>query len=281
VKIFHNKAQLGEELALLRKEQKSIGFVPTMGSLHKGHLSLIRQALEQCDIVVCSIFVNPTQFNDPKDFQLYPKHIDSDLNLLKMEGCTIVYLPEIDDIYPDGVTKQSYPLENLGDVLEGAFRPGHFDGVIEVVKRLFDSVNPDKAYFGMKDFQQLAVIKWLVAHFNLPIEIVPGPIVRDESGIALSSRNERLSPEQFQSALKLSKGLFYIQDNYTNAPFSKLKQEVIKELSSDPIIKIEYLELADTATMNVLTNTSDAKSVGVFIAAQVGEIRLIDNIVLF
>lgn len=281
MKIFHNKAQLGEELALLRKEQKSIGFVPTMGSLHKGHLSLIRLAKEQCDVVVCSIFVNPTQFNDPKDFQLYPKHIESDLTLLNNEDCSIVYLPEIEDIYPDGVSKRSYPLENLGNVLEGAYRPGHFDGVIEVVKRLFDIVNPNKAYFGMKDFQQLAVIKWLVAYFKLEIEIVPGPIVRDESGIALSSRNERLSPEQFQSALKLSKGLFYIRDNYKHTAFSKLKEDVLNELSSDPLIKIEYLELADTESMNVIKNTDDADSVGVFIAAQVGEIRLIDNIVLF
>jgi pantoate--beta-alanine ligase len=281
VKIFHNKVQLNTELALYRSEKKSIGFVPTMGSLHKGHLSLIHLAMEQCDVVVCSIFVNPTQFNDSKDFKLYPKHIDRDLQLLRDEACSIAYIPEIEDIYPNGVTKASYPIEQLGNVLEGAFRPGHFDGVIEVVKRLFDIVGPNKAYFGMKDFQQLTVIQWMVKHFDMDIEIVPGPIVRDESGLALSSRNERLTPDQFQSALKLSKGLFYIQQHYKNKVFSELKHDVLTELEKDPLITVEYLELANTATMEVLKTTEDAKSVGVFIAANIGEIRLIDNIVLF
>lgn len=281
MKIFHNKQDLRVELDLLRADKKSIGFVPTMGSLHKGHLSLVRLAKEESNIVVCSIFVNPTQFNDQKDYSLYPKHIDIDIALLEKENCDILYLPEVDDVYPSGITKKSYPLNHLGDVLEGAYRPGHFDGVIEVVKRLFDIVEPIKAYFGMKDFQQLAVIRWLVKYFDLPIEIIGGPIIRGESGIALSSRNERLSKEQFKSALKLSKSLFYIKDQYKNIDFKLIKDKILLDLESDPNIKIEYLEIANTEDLTVLNSYKSAKSAGAFIAAQIGDIRLIDNIVLF
>lgn len=281
MKIFHNRTDLKAELDQLRAEKKSIGFVPTMGSLHKGHLSLVQLANKECHVSVCSIFVNPTQFNDKKDYSLYPKHIDIDTVLLEKENCDILYLPEVSDIYPNGITKKSYPLNQLGDVLEGAYRPGHFDGVIEVVKRLFDIVEANKAYFGMKDFQQLAVIRWMVNYLNLPIEIVSGPIIRDESGIALSSRNERLSEEHFQSALKLSKSLFYIKAQYTVKDFKSLKEKSLLELESDPNIKIEYFEIANTEDLTVLENFQDADSIGVFIAAQIGDVRLIDNIVLF
>lgn len=281
MKIFHNKHDLHSELTQIRENKKSIGFVPTMGSLHKGHMSLIHLAKEQCDLVVCSIFVNPTQFNDQKDYLLYPKHVEKDVELLKAAACDILYLPDVKDIYPSGVSKESYPLEELGDVLEGAFRPGHFDGVIEVVKRLFNAVNPTKAYFGMKDFQQLAVIRWMVGHLQLPVEIVSGPIIRDDSGLALSSRNERLNSEQFQSALKLSKSLFYIKNNYKNKPFIKLREKVLEDLESDSNINIEYLEIANTHNLKVLTDFNEADSTGVFIAANVGDVRLIDNIVLF
>jgi pantoate--beta-alanine ligase len=252
-----------------------------MGSLHKGHLSLIQLAQEENAIVICSIFVNPTQFNDPKDYKLYPKHLDKDIELLKKEGCDILYIPEVEDIYPNGLAKESYPLEQLGEVLEGAFRPGHFDGVIEVVKRLFAITEPQKAYFGMKDFQQLAVIRWMVEYLKIPVEIVSGPIIRDESGLALSSRNERLTESQFKSALKLSKSLFFIKDNYETKAFSELKKEVISSLEEDENIKVEYLEIANTRNLMVLNNFDDAESTGVFIAAHVGDIRLIDNIVLF
>lgn len=281
MKIFHNRIDLKAELGLFRKEKKSIGFVPTMGSLHNGHLSLVRLAKKECDLVVCSIFVNPTQFNDEKDYSLYPNHVEIDRALLEKENCDIIYLPEVEDVYPAGVIKKSYPLNHLGNVLEGAYRPGHFDGVIEVVKRLFDIVEPQKAYFGMKDFQQLAVIRWLVDYFKLSIEIVSGPIIRGESGIALSSRNERLSKEQFQSALKLSKSLFFIKDQYTKQDFKRLKEKTVKDLETDPNIKIEYLEIANTKNLTVINDFQDASSTGVFIAAQVGDIRLIDNIVLF
>lgn len=281
VKIFHNKQELSLVLAQIKETGKSIGFVPTMGSLHKGHMSLINLAGQECDIVVCSIFVNPTQFNDPNDYLLYPKHIEKDIHLLEEASCDLLYLPQVEDIYPNGVSKQSYPLKELGNVLEGAFRPGHFDGVIEVVKRLFAAVKPDKAYFGMKDFQQLAVIRWMVDHLKIPVEIISGPIVRDESGLALSSRNERLDKEEIKSALKLSKSLFFIKSNYKNKSFKQLKKEVLSDLNTDPRIQVEYLEIANSHNLEVLKEFDDADSTGVFIAANVGEIRLIDNIILF
>jgi pantoate--beta-alanine ligase len=281
LKIFQNRVDLKEEITLLKAEKKTIGFVPTMGSLHKGHLSLIRLAKEQCDIVVCSIFINPTQFNDLNDYQLYPKHEESDKKLLESEDCDLLYLPPVEDVYPDGLQKKSYPISSIGDVLEGAYRPGHFDGVIEVVKRLFDIVEPDKAYFGMKDYQQLAVIRWLVDYFSLPIEIIGGPIIRNDNGLALSSRNERLNEEELKSALKLSKSLFYIRDHYKKEPFDRLKARVIADLKKDPLIRLEYLELADALTLESIKELSDARSAGVFLAAKVGDVRLIDNIVLF
>ena len=197
MKIFRKKEILRENIALFKGEKKSIGFVPTMVSLHKGHLSLIKLAKEECDLVVCSIFINPTQFNEQKDYQFYPKHEKTDINLLENEECDFLYLPEVEDIYPNGIEKRTYQINQLGEVLEGKYRPGHFNGVIEVVKRLFNVVEPDKAYFGMKDFQQLVVIRWMVDHFKIPVKVEGGPIIRGESGIALSSRNERLSPAQF------------------------------------------------------------------------------------
>lgn len=252
-----------------------------MGSLHKGHLSLIRLAKEQCDIVICSIFINPTQFNDLNDYKLYPKHEESDIKLLISEDCDLLYLPKVEDVYPDGLQKKSYPLSKIGDVLEGAYRPGHFDGVIEVVKRLFDIVEPEKAYFGMKDYQQLAVIRWMVDYFSLPIEIIGGPIIRNENGLALSSRNERLNAEELKSALKLSKSLFYIKDHYKKEAFEHLKTQVLAELEKDPLIHLEYLELADALSLESINELSEARSAGVFLAAKVGDVRLIDNIVLF
>ena len=281
MKIFQQKENLIAEIEMFRGQAKTIGFVPTMGSLHKGHLSLIKLAGKECDIVICSIFINPTQFNDPKDYKLYPKHEESDTKMLIDANCDVLYLPKVDDIYPNGVEKLVYPLNQLGAVLEGKYRPGHFDGVIEVVKRLFDIVNADRAYFGMKDFQQLAVIRWITEHFKLPVKIIGGPIIRNNNGLALSSRNERLSDSQFKSALKLSKSLFYIRDNFRNSSFQTLYSTALSELEKDSNINIEYFELANAHTLQPVSNFDEAQSVGVFLAAKIGEVRLIDNIILF
>jgi len=281
LKIFHHREDLAKEIGIFRKKGKSIGFVPTMGSLHKGHMSLIHLANEQCDVVVCSIFVNPTQFNDPLDYQLYPKHIDTDTALLQVANCDLLYLPDVNDVYPQGINKESYPINSIGSVLEGKYRPGHFDGVIEVVKRLFEIVDADRAYFGMKDYQQLAVIRWMVKHFKMNIEIIGGPIIRSDSGLALSSRNERLSQEELKSALKLSKSLFYVQDNYKEVDFNTLRKQLVSSLEEDENIQVEYFELANAIDLQPISNFQEAKSVGVFLAAQVGKVRLIDNVVLF
>lgn len=281
MKTFHFNDNLIEKISFFKNEGKEIGFVPTMGSLHQGHLSLIRLAKEQCDIVVCSIFVNPTQFNDSTDFNSYPKHEETDIKLLESESCDILYLPKVNEVYPNGLVKQNYPLNQLANVLEGAFRPGHFNGVIQVVKRLFEIVLPDKAYFGIKDFQQLAIIRWMVDHYQIPVEIVGGNIIRDKSGLALSSRNERLSEKEKESALKLSKSLFYIQKNYKKNSFMALRATVLTELEEDSNIKVEYIELANSVDLTRLSKVEEASSVGVFIAAKVGDVRLIDNIILF
>lgn len=281
MKIFQHKEDLIAEIELLKGKAKTIGFVPTMGSLHKGHLSLVKLARKECDIVICSIFINPTQFNDPNDYQLYPKHEGSDTKMLIEAECDVLYLPKVSDIYPNGVEKLSYPLSQLGDVLEGKYRPGHFDGVIEVVKRLFDIVYADRAYFGMKDYQQLAVIRWMVDHFKLAIKIIGGPIIRNNNGLALSSRNERLNDDQFKSALKLSQSLFYIQENFRNSSFQTLYTTALSDLEKDSNINIEYFELANAHTLQPIFNFDEARSVGVFLAAKIGEVRLIDNIILF
>lgn len=281
MKIFHKGTELSENCKALNEGRQSIGFVPTMGSLHKGHLSLIQLAKEQCDLVICSIFINPTQFNKEEDFQHYPKNVERDAEMLQKIGCDILYMPSVDDIYPNGLEKKSYDLGQLGEVLEGSFRPGHFDGVIEVVYRLFAIVNPDKAFFGMKDFQQLAVIRWMVSYFDMPIEIIGGPIVRDLDGLALSSRNERLSPEERKSALKLSKALFYIKKNYPKKGFNVLRKECIEEIEKDPNLDIEYIEMASALDLRPIKEYSESDTVGVFLAAYCGAVRLIDNIVLF
>jgi len=177
--------------------------------------------------------------------------------------------------------KRDYPLNQLANVLEGAFRPGHFNGVIQVVMRLFEIVLPDKAFFGIKDFQQLAVIRWMVDYYTIPVEIVGGNIIRDISGLALSSRNEHLSETEKVSALKLSKALFTIQDNYKNEPFNSLRSTLLSALNDDPAIDVEYIELANSKDLTILQNVDEAPSVGVFIAAKIGDVRLIDNIILF
>lgn len=279
--IFHNSPDLTEICQQFRANGKTIGFVPTMGSLHKGHLSLIELAKEKCDIVVCSIFINPTQFNKKEDFNHYPKNEERDADLLHQIGCDILFLPSVKDIYPNGLEKKNYDLGQLGSVLEGSFRPGHFDGVIEVVYRLLSIVNPDEAFFGMKDYQQLAVIHWLADYYKLPVKIIGGPIIRDDDGLALSSRNERLSAEQRKSALKLSKALFFIKENYKSHEFKTLQTKCIEEINADPNLDVEYLELASAKNLEPLNNFSESDSVGVFLAAYCGPVRLIDNIVLF
>lgn len=278
---IESQSDLKRRIDYLKSSGKVVGLVPTMGSLHDGHISLIEIAKEHCDVVVCSIYVNPTQFDDQKDFEKYPNNLSIDLNILENIGCNVVFTPNDEEIYPEGIKSSEYEIGSLGEVMEGKFRKGHFNGVIQVVKRLFDLVNPDIAVFGMKDFQQLAIIYWMIDYFKYNIKIIGAPIFRDQDGLATSSRNVRLNTEERIIALNLSKALFYIQDNYKISSLSELKESVIKQLMEVDKLKLEYLEISDTMGLQPVMEFETDKSIGVFIAAKVGEVRLIDNVVLF
>jgi len=281
MEIIDSEPDLKNRIYNLKNAGKVIGFVPTMGNLHEGHISLIEIALNKADIVVCSIYVNPTQFNDKNDFELYPKSLSKDLKLLKKSGCNIVFTPVNNTIYPYGVRHIEYDIGNLGSVMEGKYRKGHFNGVIQVVKRLFDIVKPDVAVFGKKDFQQLAVIRWLVGHFNLDVKIIGAPIIRDPDGVAMSSRNSRLSKSEREIAKNLSKSLIYIRDNYKKIHILKLKINAYEQLNKVKNLELEYLEVADMSTLQLVSEIDFERPTGVFVAAKIGQIRLIDNVGLF
>ena len=278
---IESRSELKRRIDYLKSTGKVIGLVPTMGSLHDGHISLIKIAKEHCDVVVCSIYVNPTQFDDKKDFEKYPSNLSNDLKLLEKSGCNIAFTPDVEEIYPEGILNTEYEIGSLGDVMEGKFRKGHFNGVIQVVKRLFDLVNPDVAVFGIKDFQQLAIIYWIIDHFKYNIKIIKAPIFRELDGLAMSSRNVRLSKEERKTATNLSKTLFYIRDNYKTNPLKELKIRAEERLSVVDNLTLEYLEVVDTANLQPVLEIDSARSIGVFIAAKVGKVRLIDNVVLF
>lgn len=278
---IESRTDLKHRIDYLKSVGKVIGFVPTMGSLHEGHVSLIKIAKEYSDVVVCSIYINPTQFNDQIDFEKYPKNLANDLDILENVGCDLVFTPNLEDIYPGGIKVTVYEIGNLGEVMEGKFRKGHFNGVIQVVKRLFDLVNPDVAVFGMKDFQQLAIIYWMIDHFKYKIKIIGAPIFREPDGLAMSSRNVRLSNKEREIAVNLSKTLFFIRDNYKNIPLSELKNIVEEQLKAVDNLELEYIEIADITSLHAISKIESANSAGVFIAAKVGEVRLIDNVVLF
>ncbi len=255
-----------------------VGFVPTMGALHKGHLSLVTRAVAENKVVVVSIFVNPTQFNDPKDLERYPRTLEADLELLESTGCGIVFAPPVREIYPETDTRK-FNFGELETVMEGKFRPGHFNGVAQVVSRLFELVKPAKAYFGLKDFQQLAIIKNMVKQLQLPVEIVPCAIVREANGLAMSSRNELLTSEQRENAVTISKTLFRAKELIGQKNVNELAEWVISEVNNNPLLEVEYFETVDDEQLQPVKSW-DENSVKVgCIAAYCGKIRLIDNIV--
>ena len=274
MKIFKTQRTLKEHLNSIEGKLK-VGFAPTMGSLHEGHLSLIRESKKRCDIVVCSIFVNPTQFNAVSDFEHYPKDYSGDIELLNSAGCDVLFLPnDVNEVYQN--EKQvSVELGNLANVLEGEHRPGHFDGVMRVVKLLFDIVEPDKAFFGLKDFQQFLVIQKMAKELNMEIEVLGCDIVRDENGLAMSSRNKRLSNNELKDALVLQKALNHCKKNFRKMDLKALQAEClgILQKESEP----EYFEICDSESLSPITEFSESKKIRAFTAASIGEIRLIDN----
>jgi pantoate--beta-alanine ligase len=256
---------------------KKVGFVPTMGALHQGHLSLIDIAKKNADVVVVSVFVNPTQFNDPKDFEKYPRTIDDDIKKLDEAGVDIVFNPETSEIYPEKDTRD-FDFGLLDKVMEGKHRPGHFKGVAQVVSRLFDIVKPQVAVFGEKDYQQLAVIKKLVNDYNYPIEIISGSTLREASGLAMSSRNERLTADERANAAVIRAVLLESQSITANYTPAQVEDWVIKKVNHNPYLTVEYFQISDSETLEPVAGWQENCDYVGCIAVFCGDVRLIDNI---
>lgn len=277
MKLVHTINELRAELALQRQAGKKIGLVPTMGALHEGHASLVRRAVAENDVVVVSDFVNPTQFNDKNDLLKYPRTLDADCELLEKEGASFVFAPSVEEIYPEPDTRQ-FSYAPLDTVMEGKYRPGHFNGVCQIVSKLFMIVEPDKAYFGEKDFQQLAIIREMVKQMNFPLEIVGCPIVREADGLALSSRNARLSEEQRRQALGISQALFRSKEYAATHSVAETQEFVEKAIADAEGLELEYFELVDGLTLQKIASWEDTDYAVGCITVFCGEVRLIDNI---
>ena len=277
MKIVNSIQELKRYLAEERQHNRKIGFVPTMGALHNGHLSLVKRCVEENDVCVVSIFVNPTQFNDKNDLATYPRTLDNDCSLLEPAGCNYVFAPTEAEMYPEPDTR-TFDFGTVSAVMEGARRPGHFNGVAQIVSKLFYVVEPDNAYFGEKDFQQIAVIRAMVKQLNIPVKINACPILREADGLALSSRNVRLTPEQRQKAPLIARTL----KESTNFAAGKSVQEVIdyvvNTINADPVMRVEYYEIVDGYTMESIKNWSDTTYPVGCITVYCGDVRLIDNI---
>lgn len=278
--IFSKITEVQGILAPLIAQGKKIGFVPTMGALHQGHLSLIKQAQSQCDYTVCSIFVNPTQFNDKSDLERYPRMPEKDAELLKTVKCDLLFLPQVEEIYPK-MGQATFDFGNLNTILEAEHRPGHFNGVAQVVKRFFEIVQPTVAYFGSKDFQQVMIIKALIKHMQSPIQIVACPILREPDGLAMSSRNTLLSPEERKVAALIPQIMQKARSIALENGIESAKQFVESEISRQPFMKLDYYAICDSQTLSTATtNLKETSKLISLIAVFVGKIRLIDNLPL-
>lgn len=275
---FDTIASLRQHLAGLRANQ-SIGLVPTMGALHDGHLTLIQQARQQTDVVVCSIFVNPVQFNNADDLARYPRTLDADCALLETVGCDIVFAPSADEMYPEAPSL-TLNFGELETVMEGAFRPGHFNGVGLVVAKLFTIVQPDKAFFGQKDLQQVAVIRSLIRNLSFPVELVRSPTVRETDGLAMSSRNRNLTPDEREQATTLFAALTLAHDRLVDGQTpAQAKAAVRAFIDAKPAFRLEYIEIANADTLMPADEVLAPGQTAICIAAHLGKVRLIDNLV--
>ena len=260
-----------------KKSGQKIGFVPTMGALHQGHISLVQKSKEENDLTIVSVFVNPTQFNNADDLKKYPRTEDADTQLLEDAGCDAVFFPKIEDIYPNGEKSENYNFKGIENQMEGKFRPGHFDGVATVVRRFFEIIQPDKAYFGEKDFQQLRIIQELVQQLNLPLQIVPVPIMRESDGLAMSSRNTRLTEEMREESPKIHQILREAKIFLQNHSVQETKEFVQNQFNATKL-DLEYFEIADEKTLESVSEKENSENLRGFLAVFAGEIRLIDNI---
>lgn len=278
--ILRNRQDLSDFSSSINDKQLTLGFVPTMGALHQGHLSLIQKSIEENQYTLASIYVNPTQFNDISDFEKYPKTELEDIRKLESIGCDAVYIPSNQDMYPEGLEIDEFTIGTLGDYMEGHSRPGHFDGMITIVRRLFLQIKPSKAYFGEKDFQQLQIIRKFVYDEKLPIKIIGMPIFREDSGLAMSSRNSRLSGSFKEEASFIYQSLLKAKKLIENCkPVSEVISE-IKELYDSSIFKLDYFIIAEEENLIPVEKLESNKSYRAFITVYAGEVRLIDNIKL-
>lgn len=278
MKIFTTKHEVEQYLQQLRAAGQTIGFVPTMGALHQGHISLIAQAQQQANVVVCSIFVNPTQFNDPKDLEKYPRPIEADIEKLEAAGCDVLFNPPVTEMYA-GNEKWHLNIGPLEHLLEGKFRPGHYQGVMQVVHKLFSIVNPDFAFFGQKDYQQIMVINQMVNLLNLPVKLVMCPILREPEGLAMSSRNVHLTAIDHEHALVLSRALQQAKTGFEEGEtLNDIQQHAVNLISAEAGTELEYFELTDGQTLQPAT--ANSSSIVALVAARVGHTRLIDNVII-
>lgn len=280
MKIFKTQKQLTNYLNALDNPDLKIGLVPTMGALHQGHISLINQSKEICDITIASIFVNPTQFNNPNDLLKYPKPISQDIAMLEEAGCDILFNPEIGEVYKDDKEVWNYEVGKLNSLLEGEFRPGHYLGVTQIVYKLFNWVKPDVAFFGQKDYQQYLVIKKMVSDFDLKIDVVACPIVREEDGLAMSSRNVRLNADERKKALIIYNSLKFLKANFDKLTLSDLMQQAKAFYLNISGVELEYLKICKQNTLQEITDGEDHANVIALVACYVGETRLIDNMMI-
>ena len=275
--VIKQVAELKRFLTSKQQTGSSIGFVPTMGALHNGHISLINRSIKESDLTVCSIFVNPTQFNEASDLEKYPRTLESDLELLLEAGTDLVFAPSVLEVYPKGLeTAVNIDLGQLATVMEGEFRPGHFEGMMEVVNRLLDIVEPDKLFMGQKDFQQAAIVNEMLKQTKRPTKLVVCPIIRESHGLAMSSRNERLSPEDRDTAKILSQSLKHVKANMGKKTIEQLKKEAVK-LIKEAGLKPIYFEISDGDSLKPLESWEESDYIVACLAAFIGNIRLIDN----
>lgn len=275
--IVHTRNEVIQQIELQRNSGKTIGFVPTMGALHQGHLELVKQALNHCDFVVVSIFVNPTQFNNPNDLKNYPRTLQSDCSLLEGVGCNLVFAPQTSEMYPENDTRV-FDFEGLDNIMEGAHRPGHFNGVAQIVSKLFELVSPDQAFFGRKDFQQLAIIRKMTKKLQFKLEIVACDTIREADGLAMSSRNRLLTQQNREAAPGIYRTLVTLNEKIrTMSPVECIKY-VEKQMENSSPLRLEYFEIVEEETLIPAKSFVSGRSYVGCIAVWAGDVRLIDNI---
>ncbi len=277
MKVFSKITDTEAYISSLKEQALSLGFVPTMGALHKGHVSLIEKASRENDVTVSSIFVNPIQFNNQEDFDRYPVQFEKDIEMLERAGCHLVFIPSVAEMYPEPVN-DTYDFGVLDKVMEGASRAGHFNGVAIVVKKLLQIMQPDKAYFGEKDFQQLQVIRYLVTTHNIPVEIIPCPIIREPDGLAMSSRNMRLTLEERKTAPLIYQTLLRCAEASSSLTVQQVKSLFLSEISLFPEFRLDYFEIAEESTLQPIHSWQESENPRAFVAVFLGNVRLIDNL---